>query len=71
MQLSDWYKNNDTDIIWWRDVLDEDGVFLFSFDKETTYNLFADYFKLTDEQRAIFNRENPEWSQFFTGKGGK
>ena len=69
MLLSDWYKNNDTDLIWWRDALDEDGYFLFSFDQETTYNLFEDYHKLTDEQRAIFNKENPEWAQFFGERG--
>ena len=69
MELSDWYKNKESDLIWWRDALDEDGLFLFSFDRDTTYNLFEDYFKLTAEQRAIFNRENPEWAAFFGERG--
>ena len=42
------------------------GVFLFSFDKHTVFNLFADYpDKLTAEQRALFDKENPYWANFF------
>ena len=61
MALGDWYKNEPDDIIWWRDNLDVVGEFLFSFDKETTLNFFEDYpGKLTHEQKAIFDKENPE-----------
>lgn len=28
------YKENSTDLIWWVDTSDKDGVFLFSFDKK-------------------------------------
>lgn len=58
---------NDGDIIWWvEDPIEKDGEFLFSFDRETVFNLFRDYpMKLTPEQKAIFDRENPYWKEFF------
>ena len=59
-----WYKNEDTDVIWWKDTPDEIGVWLFSFDRKKVFNLYADYPQnLTPEQKAIFDRENPEWAQ--------
>ncbi|MCI7145793.1 MAG: hypothetical protein MR991_05085 [Clostridiales bacterium] len=64
--LGDFYKNNPKDKIWWVDDLDSVGQFLFSFDKNTIYNLFADYpHKLTPEQKKIFDEENPYWVEFF------
>ena len=64
--LSDFYKNNPEDQIWWRDDLDRIGEFVFSFDKKKTYNLFRDYPQsLTPEERAIFDKENPYWKQYF------
>ena len=63
---SSWYKNNDTDTIWWKDTPDEFGVWIFSFDKKREYNLFEDYpYKLTPEQKESFDKENPEWADFF------
>ena len=60
------YKENSSDVIWWVDTSENDGVFLFSFDKKKIYNLFADYpHKLTPEQKAIFDKENPYWANFF------
>ena len=60
------YKEKSTDSIWWVDNPDEVGVHLFSFDKVTVFNLFQDYpYKLTKEQRATFDRENPFWADFF------
>ena len=38
--LSDFYKNNKTDTIWWIDNLESFGEHLFSFDKKHIYNLF-------------------------------
>lgn len=56
------YKRKPTDAIWWVDNTEETGLFEFSFDRKTVYNLFADYPEnLTPEQRAIFDRENPHW----------
>ncbi len=60
------YKENSSDVIWWVDTSDQDGVFLFSFDKKEVFNLFADYpHKLTPEQKQIFDKENPYWADFF------
>lgn len=64
--LSDWYKNEPGDKIWWIENLDRDGEFLFSFDKEKIFNLFADYpHALTPEQKELFDKENPYWKDFF------
>ena len=55
------YKNDDRDVIWWVEwPCERDGDMLFSFDRKTIFNFFADYpQKLTTEQKAIFDRENP------------
>lgn len=65
-----WYKNNETDVIWWLDNTDEKvGEWIFSFDKKTTYNMFADYpHNLTKEQKEIFDKENPYWKEFFADR---
>lgn len=61
-----WVKNNPTDLIWWNDDPDILGEWQFSFDKKTVFNMFADYpWKLTAEQKAIFDRENPRWKEYF------
>lgn len=64
--LNKFYKEKPTDLIWWIDTSDRDGVWLFSFDKKEIYNVFSDYpHKLTPEQKAIFDRENPYLADFF------
>lgn len=64
-----WYKNNDSDNIWWKDTPGIVGEWLFSFDKKKIYNLFADYpHNLTVEEKEIFDAENPEWKEFFRGR---
>lgn len=61
------YKNNKKDTIYWVDNYDVIGEFLFSFDKNTIYNLFRDYpYKLNKEQKEIFDKENPYWADFFS-----
>lgn len=63
--LNSWYKNETTDVIWWKDT-DAKGEWIFSFDKEKEFNMFADYpHKLTPEQKKIFDKENPYWANFF------
>lgn len=63
------YKKNATDKIWWVDNSDEVGRFVFTFDKKTFFNLFADYpHKLTAEQKKIFDSENPYWANFFSDR---
>lgn len=65
-----WFKQNDTDKIWWLDngddVIDE---FVFSFDKKQEFYLYQDYpYALTKEQREIFDKENPFWAEFFADR---
>lgn len=60
------YKNNDTDTIWWAENVNTIGQHEFSFDKIKIYNLFKDYpYKLTKEEKEIFDKENPYWAEFF------
>lgn len=60
------YKNKKSDKISWVDNADQIGVWLFSFDEKTVFNMFADYpDKLTPEQKKIFDEENPYWADFF------
>lgn len=59
-------KNNPDDVIFWVDTPDIIGEWLFSFDKKTIFNMFRDYpFKLTPKQKAIFDKENSYWADFF------
>lgn len=61
-----WYKNKETDTIWWKDDPTVIGVWIFSFDKTTEFNMLHDYpYKLTKKQKQIFDKENPEWADFF------
>ena len=66
MDKYNFYKNKKSDKVYCVDNLDVKCEHLFSFDKQTIFNLFADYpHKLTPEQRAIFDKENPYWADFF------
>ena len=68
-QSNKFYKNNPTDKIWWVDNPETVGEWLFSFDKKTIFNMFADYpHKLTTEQKTIFDKENPNWADFFSDR---
>ena len=70
MTSNNWYKENENDHIWWLDNADEvTGEWVFSFDKKTIFNMFRDYpWKLTLEQKEIFDRENPFWANFFSDR---
>ena len=69
MESGSFHKNNEDDKIWWKDTPDTTGEWLFSFDKITVFNMFADYpWKLTPEQKEIFDRENPFWKNFFSDR---
>lgn len=62
----DFYKNNESDKIFWVDNVDTIGEHLFTFDKIKIYNLFADYpHNLNAEEKAIFDDENEYWREFF------
>ena len=68
-QSSNWYKSNETDKIWWMDNPEQVGEWIFSFDKEKSFNMFRDYpHALTAEQKKIFDEENPEWKEFFSDR---
>lgn len=70
--LSDFYKKNENDSIWWCDEIDSFGQHLFSFDKKKIFNLFEDYpHNLTKEQKEIFDKENPYWADFFQDRTSK
>jgi hypothetical protein len=44
----------------------EKGEQIFSFDKIKEFSLFRDYpYTLTQEQKEIFDKENPYWANFF------
>lgn len=60
------YKNNPSDKVSWVDNPGEIGVWLFTFDGKTIFNLFEDYpHRLTEEEKETFDRENPQWVEFF------
>lgn len=70
MEQSEFYKKNESDKVWWVDNPEYIGIHLFSFDKRKVYNLFADYpDKLTQEERRIFDAENPFWVDYFKDRG--
>lgn len=60
-RYGDWYHQN----MWWRDNLDAEGEYMFSFDKKKVFWLFRDYSKMTPEQKEMFDKENPFWEKFF------
>ena len=63
--LNDWYKNEESDKIWWKET-ETVGEWIFSFDRKKEYNMFADYpHNLTPEQKEVFDKENPEWVEYF------
>jgi hypothetical protein len=61
-----YYKNNETDVIWWVEKTGNIGEHLFTFDKKKIYNLFKDYpYELSKNEKEIFDKENPYWADFF------
>lgn len=70
------YKKNKGDKIYWvaHDVIDPItneldvvyGGLLISFDHHNMLSLWTDYpGKFTPEQKALFDKENPFWADFF------
>ncbi len=58
-------KKNENDKIYWTRNLDEMESIWFTFDKEHFFNL-KEYPKcLTEEQKEIFDRENPDYAKFY------
>lgn len=66
---SRYFKLKKTDTIWWYKKEDDVGAFIFSFDKKRNINLFSEYPQaLTPEEKEIFDRENPQWAEFFKNR---
>lgn len=62
-----WFKSEKGDKIWWKRIIGVRGPMIFSFDKKKEFNLWEDYpHALTEEELAIFNKENPFWVDFFS-----
>lgn len=63
----EWQKHNPKDMVWWKEEVEPAiGEFVFSFDQKKEFDLFQDYpYKLTAEQKRIFDKENPYWADFF------
>jgi hypothetical protein len=69
MLLSDFYKINKDDQIWWVNDRNSAGSLLFSFDRKRIFSLFRDYpCKLTEQEKELFDRENPYWKEFFKNR---
>ena len=69
METHKFYKEKESDTIWWVDNSDQVGVWEFSFDKKKVFNMFRDYpYNLTKKQKEIFDRENPYWANFFKSR---
>ena len=70
MEMSNkFYKNNTNDTIFWIDNPDEVGIWMFTFDKKKIFNMFQDYpEKLTSDEKQIFDKENPDWAEFFADR---
>lgn len=66
-KLGKWIKNNPNDKVWWLDMPQDKGTIVFSFDKKERFYLYRDYFKMSEEQKRIFDKENPFWANFFHG----
>lgn len=68
-QSSKFFKHDPSDSIWWVDTSGTVGEWLFTFDKKRIFNMFRDYpHELTEQQKEIFDRENPYWANFFNDR---
>ena len=69
MKHLEFYRNKVNDVVWWVNNANTIGEHLFTFDKQKIYNLFADYpHNLTPKEKAIFDKENPYWADFFADR---
>ena len=58
--------SDDEKKVLWIDNPDKFGEMLFTFDGVKVFNLFRDYpQELTEEQKTLFDKENPYWADFF------
>lgn len=60
------YKKHPGDKIWWVHFYKLVGHMAVTFDKKKILFLFGDYpVKFTPEEKALFDKENPYWANFF------
>jgi len=67
----DYYFNEEGNVVKEKFYRNEELIFEqnFSFDKKVIFNLFEDYpHNLTDEQKELFDKENPYWADFFKNR---
>ncbi len=66
---NNWYKKKKDSQVWWKYTPEEIGVWIFSFDRKKEYNMFRDYpYKLTEKEKEIFDKEYPNWKEFFSDR---
>ena len=63
-------KSDEQAPYWWVFTPDMLGECAITFDKETVYNLWADYRLLTEEQARVFKQHDAYWYKFLW-KGSK
>ena len=75
-------KDKKSDKVYWVDHFTYDksdpsniqmvlGELLISFDRRKIFNLWCHYpWKFTPEQKALFDKENPYWADFFERRNG-
>lgn len=56
----DYHKEKSDYKVWWLDDRERVGQPCFTFDFKTFFYFFRDYPHLTQEQKKIFDKENPE-----------
>ena len=63
------YKEKETDTIWWLDNPERIGEYGFSFDKKKVFYMVRDYpYNLTKKQKEIFDKENPYLANLLRGR---
>ena len=68
MMLKQWIKNNKDDIVSWDVADNEEPKFRFDDEPDKEYFLHGDYLNLPNVRKAIFDKENPLWKDFFNGE---
>ena len=63
------YRKDKDSKVRWAYVKGYKGIHIFSFDRKKTFNLFQDYpYKLTEEEKRIFDECEPFWARFFNNR---
>ena len=66
---ADGHRKDENSKVWWAYVEGYKGIHIFSFDRVRTFNLFRDYpYKLTEEEKRIFDECEPFWARFFKNR---